>query len=385
MIDRIIAPHLKRLASQYPVVTITGPRQSGKTTLCRSLFPEKQYVSLEDPDQRRLANSDPREFLDRVRKGGAILDEIQKAPELVSYIQGIVDEDDILGQFILTGSEQFELTGAISQSLAGRTALLRLLPFSYEELYGESGQDQVDDCLYKGFYPRIHDKDLNPTEALSFYVNTYIERDVRSIKNIVNLSQFESFLRLCASNVGQELNKSRLGNDLGIDLKTVTSWLSVLEASYVIFLLQPHFKNFRKRVTKSPKIYFYDVGLASYLLGVSESGQLQNHPMRGYLFENFIISELVKSRFNGVKDNNLYFYRDNKGTEVDVIIDNGANYTAIEIKSSKTYSDHFLKGLQTYSKINPDVSANFIVYGGETRQIISSTELLPYFNLGVID
>lgn len=377
MIERLIGKHTTRLANEYPVVTITGPRQSGKTTLCRNLFSNKKYLSLEDPDVRRLALTDPRSFLEQV-SGGAILDEIQKAPELVSYIQRIVDDAPIPGSFILTGSEQFELTQSISQSLAGRTAVLRLLPFSYSEIYGTSRSVDLDTCLYRGFYPRIHDQNLNPTEALGFYVNTYIERDVRSVKNIANLSQFESFMRLCAANIGHEVNKSRLSNDIGVSLKTISSWLSILEASYIIFLLPPHFKNFRKRVTKSPKLYFYDVGLASYLLGIREPSVIGAHPLRGNLFENFVVAELLKQRFNSVNVNNLYFYRDNKGNEVDIVIDEGHHFKSVEIKSSKTFTTDFLKGLDYYSKLNPDVAQSYLVFSGEDRQTIKGVKLTPY-------
>jgi len=377
MIARKLEQPLRRLAAEYPVVTLTGPRQSGKTTLCRQVFPELTYLSLEDPDVRQLALSDPREFLECCR-AGAVLDEIQKAPHLVSYLQGMVDQDQSLGPFILTGSEQFELTQSISQSLAGRTAVLRLLPFAYEELYGTTRPVDLDTCLYQGFYPRIHDKGLNPSEALGFYVNTYVERDVRAIKNIAHLSQFEVFLRLCAANVGQELNKSRLGNDLGVDLKTVASWLSILEASYLVFRLPPHFKNFRKRVTRSAKLYFYDVGLAAYLLGIREASVLRAHPLRGPLFENFIIAEVLKQRFNQVADSNLYFYRDNKGHEVDLLLDFGFGVHTVEIKAAKTFSTDFLKGLRYYARLNPGVRRSYLVYTGEHRQSVQGVQLLPY-------
>ena len=384
MIERTLEKPLKRLATQYPVVTLTGPRQSGKTTLCKKAFPDKTYLSLEDPDVRQLALSDPRAFLARV-KNGAILDEIQKAPELVSYIQSMVDSDPTSGRFILTVSQQFELTQAISQSLAGRTAILRLLPFSYDEIYGTDCRVDIDSCLYQGFYPRIHDQGLNPTKALGFYVNTYIERDVRSIKNIVNLNQFESFLRLCAANVGQELNKSRLSNDIGVDLKTITSWLSVLEASYIVYLLPPDFKNFRKRVTKSPKLYFYDVGLASFLLGIRDPTVMMHHPLRRNLFENFIIMEFLKKRFNAVENCNLYFYRDNKGNEVDLILDFGPNFIAIEIKSAQTFNKDFLKGLNYYSKINGSVKRNILIYSGDAHHQINGVEIRPYESIGKLD
>ncbi|MFC1510269.1 ATP-binding protein, partial [Candidatus Omnitrophota bacterium] len=330
MIKRAVENHLIRLAKQYPVVTVTGPRQSGKTTLCKSAFPDKKYVSLENLDHRRFANSDPQQFLQDF-PDGAILDEIQRAPELLSYIQGIVDERDEVGMFILTGSHQFELMDSVNQSLAGRTAIIRLLPFSYGEIYkNKKKENGINQVLFKGFYPRIFDKKLNPTEALSFYVTTYIERDVRSIIQIKDLAKFELFLKVCATQTGQILNLSHLSNECGIAVNTAKQWLSVLEASFILFLLRPHHKNFRKRLTRAPKLYFIDVGLAAFLLDVQDEVHLKNHPLRGSLFETFIVSELLKMRFNSVQTNNLYYFRDNVGNEVDVIMDMGSSVIPME-------------------------------------------------------
>ncbi|MFQ5787460.1 MAG: ATP-binding protein, partial [Thermodesulfobacteriota bacterium] len=333
MIERAVKKQVLRLTKQYPVVTITGPRQSGKTTLCQALFPDKPYVSLENPDNRRVAVKDPRQFLADF-PDGVVLDEIQKAPELLSYIQGIVDEKKKEGMFIITGSQQFELMDSITQSLAGRTALVNLLPFSYEEIYSQKKRrPDINKLLFKGFYPRIFDKKLNPTEALAFYTSTYLERDVRSIIQVQDLSRFEMFLKICATQTGQILNLSHLSNECGIAVNTVKSWLSVLEASYIIFLLRPHHKNFRKRLIKSPKLYFIDVGLAAYLLDIQDETHVKNHPLRGFLFETFIVAEILKKRFNNIKTPNIYYFRDNVGNEVDVLIDMGSEVIPIEIKS----------------------------------------------------
>lgn len=353
---------LDRLAKQYPVVTLTGPRQSGKTTLCRMLFNSYDYRSLEDLSTREFALSDPRAFLAQF-KNGVVLDEIQRAPDLVSYIQTIVDEQQKAGEFILTGSQQFEVTNTVNQSLAGRTALLKLLPLAYSELYSE--KPNLAELLYSGFYPRIHDKNLNPTEALGFYLNTYVERDLRSLLNIKNLSTFERFLKICATQIGQLTNYSRLANDCGVTVNTIKEWLSLLEASYIIFQLQPHFENFRKRLTKSSKLYFCDVGLACYLLGISDVSHVQTHPLRGELFENFVVCEFLKNRFNHAKSNNLYFFRDHVGNEVDLLLDYGQALVSVEIKSGATLSSDYFKGLKYYKELSGKKNIrSYVVYAG---------------------
>ena len=378
MIERAVKKQVLRLAKQYPVVTITGPRQSGKTTLCQALFPHKSYVSLENPDSRRVAVNDPRQFLADF-PDGVVLDEIQKAPELLSYIQGIVDEQQKEGMFIITGSQQFELMDSITQSLAGRTALVKLLPFSYDEIYGQKKRRQdINKILFKGFYPRIFDKKLNPTEALAFYTATYLERDVRSIIQVQDLSRFEMFLKICATQTGQILNLSHLSNECGIAVNTVKSWLSVLEASYIIFLLRPHHKNFRKRLIKSPKLYFIDVGLAAYLLDIQDETHVKNHPLRGYLFETFIVAEILKKRFNNIKTHNLYYFRDNVGNEVDVLMDMGSEVIPIEIKSGQTMNDEFLKGLNYYRSLNPSVKQSWLIYGGDKYYQDGGHKICPY-------
>ncbi len=376
MIRREVESKLIKLSRQYPVVTIIGPRQSGKTTLAKKSFQSHYYCSLEDLDLREFATRDPRGFLDQSKK--MVIDEIQRVPSLVSYIQGIVDENDRAGQFILTGSHQFELTNVVSQSLAGRTAIIKLLPFSMRELMEDVSPSRL---MYRGFYPRIIDKDLNPTEALSFYTNTYIERDLREIKEIRNLSQFESFLKLCASNVGQILNKNRFANDIGVDGKTIASWFSVLQASFIIFLLPPHFRNYRKRLVKSPKLYFYDVGLASYLLGIKNEEHVDSHPLKGSLFENLVVIEKLKAQLNKVEAPSLYYFRDNVGNEVDLLEEHGPNIWSYEIKLTKTLSGSVFKGLNYYKKLNPDNEKSFLIYTGKEKASRYGHECLPFINL----
>lgn len=383
LIKRLLSKPLIRLAGQYPVITITGPRQSGKTTLCRSAFDSYDYISLEDLSTRAFATNDPHGFLAQFKKNGVILDEIQRTPDLLSYIQGIVDEKQLSGQFILTGSQQFEVTNAINQSLAGRTAILRLLPFAYSELYSADQHPNINQLLYQGFYPRIYDKQLNPTEALGFYLSTYIERDLRSLMHIKNLSVFERFLKICATQIGRLTNYSRLANDCGITQNTVKEWLSMLEASYIIFQLQPHFENFRKRLTKSSKLYFYDVGLAAYLLGITDTSHIQSSPMRGELFENFVITEFLKNRYNQVKDNNLYFFRDHVGNEVDLILDDGAELISVEIKAGKTIASDYFKGLDYYQHLSGSKNKKrIIIYAGEQSMRYKDIDVYSYFDLG---
>ncbi len=371
MIERTIAPTLKRLSTQYPVVTVTGPRQSGKTTLCRAVFPDKPYVNLESPDTRQFAVSDPRGFLAQF-PDGAILDEIQRAPDLLSYIQPIVDERPAPAQYILTGSQQFEVAHSVNQSLAGRTALLKLLPLSIAELATAYRIPPMDRLLLSGFYPRIHDQRLDPTQALGDYLETYVERDIRQLLAIKDLNLFEKFLKLCAGRIGQLLNLQSLGNDVGISHTTARSWLTLLEASYVIFVLQPWHANFSKRQIKTPKIYFYDVGLASYLLGLEKELHVSRDPLRGNLFENLVVIEALKYRFNCGKRNNLHFYRDAKGNEVDLLVDIGPQVFPIEIKAGMTISEDYFKGLKSFSSNGVATPlGSGLVYGGDETQLRS--------------
>lgn len=381
MIDRTVEQHILRLSRQYPVVTVTGPRQSGKTTLCQKVFPHKKYISLENLDHRRIAAKDPRGFLSDL-PDGAILDEIQRVPDLLSYIQGVVDDKKQDGMFILTGSQQFELMDFIAQSLAGRTALVKLLPLSYEEAYQGKRKPDLNSVLLTGFYPRIFDKKLNPTEALAFYTTTYIERDVRSLIQVQDLSRFEMFLKVCAAQTGQILNLSHLSNECGIAVNTAKSWLSVLEASYIVFLLRPHHKNFKKRLIKAPKLYFVDVGLAAFLLDIQDAVHLKNHPLRGALFETFVVMEMLKQRYNHIKTNNLYYFRDNVGHEIDVLMDLGSHVLAFEIKSGQTINDEFFKTLDFYKKLNSAVKAQYVIYSGEKFYQENGIHIYPFEKIG---
>ena len=377
MIDRTIEPILKDLVTKYPVVTITGPRQSGKTTLCRKVFPQLPYENLEIPDVRQYALDDPRGFLNRY-SDGVILDEIQRTPDLLSYIQGIVDDRQRPGQFILTGSQQFEVLNRVSQSLAGRTALLKLLPLSLAEIHLENTPSAVDRLILSGLYPRIHDQRLNPTQALGDYLATYVERDVRQIAAIKDLSLFEKFVRLCAGRVGHILNLQSLANDVGVSHTTVRSWISILQASFIIFLLPPWFRNISKRLIKSPKLYFCDVGLASYLLGLENEHHVTRDPLRGHLFENIAVIEAMKYRFNKGLRSNLFFYRDSGGNEVDLILEMGPDIFPAEIKAAETIMPGSLKGLRKFAGLMPGLPwGSGLLYGGIDVQIRSDIRIYP--------
>lgn len=380
IVQREIIDIFNELKYQYPVLTLTGPRQSGKTTLAKFLFPDYMYVSLEDPDIRELAISDPRAFLRKSESyPGIVLDEIQRVPELTSYIQGRVDVEQIPGKYILTGSHQFDLRNSINQSLAGRTAILKLLPFSLNELRQIDTPRTTDGYLLSGFYPGIHDKKLNPTIACRNYFETYIERDLRQIINIKDLRLFRKFVRLCAGRIGQIFKLSSLANETGVSVPTINSWISVLEASFIIFLLEPWYANIGKRLIKSPKLYFYDTGLAAYLLGIETENQMERDPLRGNLFENMVIMELVKSRLNQGLDPNIYFYRDNNGNEVDIIYKTGRRLIPVEIKSAETFRNDFIKGLNYMKKIMPDqTDPGYVVYAGSQEQEGGNFGLINY-------
>ncbi len=368
MINRILEKKIVEFSKQYPVITITGPRQSGKTTLSKMIFTDHPYISLENLDNREFAKNDPIGFLNKY-PDGAIIDEIQRVPDLTSYIQTIVDEKDIPGMFIITGSQQFELMSNLSQSLAGRTAIIKLLPFSYSEIYTNKTSSDLDEILRTGFYPRIFDKGLEPFSAMEFYINTYIERDLRKLINIQDLSKFQIFLKLCAGRTGQILNMNSISNECGISNNTVNKWLSILETSYIIKRVQPFYKNFNKRLIKSPKLFFLDTGLVSYLLGISSAEHLQLHPLRGAIFETYVFSELLKSNFNNAKPDNIYYFRDNKGKEIDFILDDGIKIRAIEVKSGQTINSSFFENLKYFSKISDIEVNNQLIYGGNNNHI----------------
>lgn len=382
LLKRTIETVLMDLAGNYPVVTITGPRQSGKTTLCRKVFFHKPYANLESPDVRQFAVDDPRGFLAQY-PDGAVLDEIQRAPDLVSYLQPLVDQDQRDSLFILTGSQQFEVSNTINQSLAGRTALVKLLPFSMAEIQTAFVLPGIDRLLYHGFYPRVWDKQLNPTQALGDYYQTYIERDLRQLVAIKDLNLFQRFIQLCAGRIGGLLNVSSLANDTGVSHTTAGNWLSLLEASYIIFQLQPYYRNISRRLVKSPKLYFYDVGLATFLLGIENETQLARDPLRGSLFENLVVAEALKYRFNQGRRSNLFFYRDSKGNEVDLLIVSGSDIFPIEIKSGMTITRDYFKGLTHFAKVFPDhiPRGSGLVYGGEAAQKRTDVAIFPVYDL----
>ena len=368
MIPRQATTTLRSLAQGYPVLALTGPRQAGKTTLAQSTFPDKPYVSLEDPDTRAFADEDPRGFLVRF-PDGAILDEAQRCPALFSYLQTRVDATRRMGEFVLTGSQQFGLLSNITQTLAGRVGLVQLLPFSLQELQdGGVPISSLDDLLWRGLYPPIHDRSLAPQQWFANYLMTYVERDVRQLIEVQNLSLFQRFLKLCAARCGQLLNMTSLGNDCGVSHKTVAAWLSVLEAGYVVFLLQPHHQNFGKRLVKTPKLYFHDTGLAAHLMGIRDTEHLSIHSARGALFENLVISELLKRRYNQGLAANLYFWRNNTGDEVDLVLEQGDKLLPIEIKSGQTFNSDFLTGLNKWVRYAGDAAMPaHLVYGGDTQ------------------
>lgn len=386
MIDRIAENDAIRLSKQYPVLTIVGPRQSGKTTLCQKAFTEHAYVSLENLEERELALHDPKSFLARF-KDPLIIDEIQRVPSILSYIQTKVDSSKKNGSYILTGSQQFELMETLGQSLAGRTAILRLLPLTIQELYNHYKiYNSLEEYLYTGFYPRVYDQQLNPTEASSFYLSTYVERDIRSLINIKDYLLFERFLKVCASRTGQLLNMTSIGNDCGLSHNTVHNWLSLLEASFILYRVPPHFRNYSKRLIKAPKLFFYDVGFAAYLLGVERKEQLVNHPLKGALFETLVMGELLKARYNAVKGNNLYFFRDSTGHEVDCLLDQGSYCVPIEIKSSQTINENFFANLKFYNGLQQNAAKPILIYGGDESYVRESAEVVSYrelHNIGV--
>lgn len=382
-IKRTLEEPVRRLAETYRVVTITGPRQSGKTTLCRMAFPELPYVSLENPDIRDVVAADPVSFLNRHRSTGVVLDEIQNLPEILSYIQGIVDEDEQPGQFILTGSHQFSLMEGITQSLAGRTALVRLLPFSIAETRLFDKAEMPEEYLFRGFYPGVWSESLEPTGYYRDYFETYVQRDVRQMLHIKDLRLFRNFVRLCAGRVGQCFNASEIGNNLGVSSHTVKSWLSVLEASYIVYLMEPFSSNFGKRMVKTPKLYFHDVGFAAYLLGFGAPDQIFPDRMRGPLYENMVVIELLKDRFNRNLGDNLCFYRDSKQHEVDVLLMHGSRFDGVEIKSSATFTPGFLKGINYLKRTATDsLECSYLVYSGDLDGCIQGTELVNYQRIG---
>lgn len=383
MIERAIEATLGRLLRGFPIVTITGPRQSGKTTLARKLFADKPYLSLEDPDVRQLALDDPRSFLARL-PDGAVLDEVQRAPHLLSYLQSHVDADGRMGLFLLTGSQQFGLLEGVTQSLAGRTAFVQLLPFSAGELKSAGMLlSRLDETLLEGAYPPLHDRSLLPRDWFPAYVTTYVERDVRQLLKVQDLETFQRFVKLCAGRSGQILNLSTLATDCGITHNTAKAWISVLEASYILMLLRPHHANFNKRLVKSPKLYFLDTGLLCWLLGIQNTDQLFTHPLRGSIFETWVVAELIKSRFNQGLPADLHFWRDSHGNEVDVIATCAGKWMPIEIKSGQTLNRDFFTGLERWMAIAGDQSDTpVLIYGGEQSMMHKGVRVCAWRETG---
>lgn len=367
MIQRTAKNKLKDLASKFKAVAVTGARQTGKTTLVKQVFKSKPYLSLENPETRNFALEDPRGFLASYPKG-AILDEVQRAPELFSYLQEILDNSKVKGLFILSGSNNFLLQQNISQTLAGRVGYINLLPFSIEELKkSKLLPDDDDQLMLKGFYPPIYDQEIPPLDWCPNYIRTYIEKDVRQIKNITDLIVFERFIKLLAGRSGQELNNSALAVESGVDVKTIQSWIGILESSFIIYLLKPHFKNFNKTIVKRPKVYFYDTALVCYLLGIRNVLQLKTHPLRGSIFEGMVVTELIKKRTNAGLPINIYYWRDKTGHEIDVVVDNGGKLLPIEIKSGKTFNAEFFRNIDYWSKLS-GTEKSVLLYAGEQNQ-----------------
>jgi len=383
MISRTLEKKLIELSGYYPVVVVTGPRQSGKTTLCRMVFPQKSYVSLEAIDTQEYARTDPRGFLKEYEQG-AIIDEIQHAPDLLSYLQTELDANPESGRFILTGSQHFGLSQSISQSLAGRCGILVLLPPSLEELRAfPNASNDLFSVLFQGAYPRIFDQNIPAHQWLADYTATYIQRDVRQVINVGDLQSFSGFLKLCAGRTAQEINLSALGSDAGVSHNTIRSWLSVLETSYIVHRLPPWHVNIRKQVVKTPKLHFFDSGLVCYLLGIREPEQLRHHPHRGAIFESWVIAEIYKNRVHGGGVPRMFHYRETRGIEMDLLIEQGGGMDAVEIKSGATLSEDFFKNLDRFSDLwkntdNQQALKNHIVYGGDLSQKRSKAQILSW-------
>lgn len=384
MIKRKIISQIRKARREYPVVLLTGPRQSGKTTLVWNIFPNLPYINLEDLEARGFAERDPKGFLENYTDG-VVIDEVQRVPDLLSQIQVIVDEKKKPGQFLLTGSQNFLLMEKVSQSLAGRVAILDLLPLSMEELSGEGwnfDRLKMEEVLYKGFYPKLYDEKIGINNYYINYVRTYVERDVRILKNITNITVFKRFLNLCAGRCGQLLNYLSLAQDCGIDQRTAKDWISVLEASYLIFLLRPYQRNFNKRMTRIPKLYFFDTGLACSLLGITGPDQLTSHYLRGGLFESMIISEFYKYQFNRAKLPNLYFWRDKTGREIDLIVESGNKLRALEIKSGATVTGDYFDNLEYFNTLSGgDGRDSYVIYGGRKKSKSVSGQVLGWSGL----
>jgi predicted AAA+ superfamily ATPase len=384
MIERSLSTKILSMIKGFPVITLTGPRQSGKTTLVRWLFSHFEYINLENLNDLHAVQEDPIRFLRTYSSTGVIIDEAQKFPGLFSYLQVIVDESKQMGKFILTGSQDFLLLEKITQSLAGRVAVCHLMPLGLPELE-QAGltPENLDTLLFSGSYPVLYDRDMEPRDYYPSYIQTYIERDVRSMKNIGNLSAFQRFIKLCAGRTGQLINFSGIGNELGINHKTVVSWISILEASFIIFLLKPHHKNFNKRVVKQAKLYFFDTGLLCSLLDIQSPAQLNSHYLRGHIFESFIVSEYIKMLHHAGLVPNAYFWRDNTGHEIDLLLEEGERLKAVEIKSGETIHPDFFNGLDYFRNLSLlPIEDLFLIYGGLQNYQRTAANVLSWKNIG---
>jgi uncharacterized protein len=377
MISREISGHILNMAGEYSVVTIIGPRQSGKTTLAKALFPDHEYINLEEPDTREFAQKHPRDFFKNY-SGNLIIDEVQRVPELLSYVQVIVDDTNRKGQFILTGSHQPQVKANISQSLAGRTALVSLLPLSIAELNGAGITLDRDEYIYKGFLPRAYNESLTPKYLYQNYYATYVERDVRQLINVANQNSFERFIKLLAGRIGQLINLNSLACDVGVSQPTLSSWISILEASFIVFRLPCYFVNFGKRVIKTPKLYFTDVGLAASLLEIESPNQVFRDPLVGNLFENMIVADVLKTMYNRGKNSGIYYFRSQSGLEVDLILSKGRELIPIEIKSGATFDASFSKNIKLFRKLSDNLTNGYVVYGGDKCVKIEDTEFVNF-------
>jgi uncharacterized protein len=381
LIKRELSNSINNSMHGFPVVTITGPRQSGKTTFAKMNFPDYEYVSLENPDSREYATSDPKDFIKRY-SNKVIIDEFQRVPELSSYLQGHIDKINEPGMYILTGSNQFEYLHSVSQTLAGRTIILKLLPFSYNEIYSGSNKiTDLNEVIVNGFYPRIFDQKLQYKDFYNSYFETYIQRDVRAIVNIHNLNDFQKFVRLCAGRTGQIVNLSNISNQVGVSHNTIKGWLSILQASFIIKLLYPYHKNFSKRILKSPKLYFLDTGLACNLIGISRKDQLDSHPLRGELFETYVFSELLKLKFNKGSVSNYYYFRDSHQNEIDFLIESGDGLIPIEVKLNSTPRKIHFKNINYFNKLTDNISKNYLIYSGVDNDHRYNCNIIGYQNI----
>lgn len=379
MIERTMREKMQYLSTKYPFVLVTGPRQSGKSTLVRHTFPEYAYVSLEESDNRSYAEEDPRGFISEY-PDKTIIDEVPRVPKLLSYLQTHTDLAGKNGMYILTGSQNFQLLSYVDQSLAGRVAVLTLLPFSHVEMRGGGILPQsIDEEIFNGCYPRLYDNDLSANDYYPSYIDTYVDRDVRTVKDIGHLSGFVKLIKLCAGRIGQLLNMSSLATECGVSIPTINSWISVLQSSYIIYLLQPDYRNFSKRLVKTPKMYFYDTGLACSLLEIKQASQVSTHYLRGGLFENMVINEFMKRSFNAGDRPSFTFWRDSNGNEVDLLMNEGEHVEAVEIKSGQTFGSDYFKNLKYWGGLSgEDKNHRRVVYGGSQHRNTSEGELVPW-------